>query len=442
MHYKIFVFLYAILPGSLQRDDLKALEAKRNNIFLDCKTFTSYGYGYREAHEYRGANIPQNYVFLLDFYVKTVSDAHVLLQSDRSGSDSIEIVIGGGSNTFSQIRWLVYDEKRTILTQKTENILSPDNYRKFQITADTQGVLTVRAGDDEFLSWKFEKLFPIKYFAFGSWTNTKGTWKYGCNHQTDFTDTEIFTTDLERLKKDLLTFYNPNTIPCNSSETLEIQVRFHMHTVSLNESRGELIIRGESMLKWHDAKLKWKPDDYGGINTLYLPPFQVWTPPLKTLNVLAIHKDYLLSETEAGLLVRQNGSIFWRPPFKSVSMCQVSISSYPKDIHTCSVYIGFWMEPKNLKLTIINPNEKVELSRVLEIRVSFFVVNGNRKFQMENVRTGTVWRILKATAVKGRDEEGNDNYGVLYVELQRHVYLITEEVINGMLKVLMNIFNV
>lgn len=140
--------------------------------------------------------------------------------------------------------------------------------------------------------------------------------------------------------------------------------------------------------------------------------------------------------------MRQNGSIFWRPPFKSVSMCQVSISSYPKDIHTCSVYIGFWMEPKNLKLTIINPNEKVELSRVLEIRVSFFVVNGNRKFQMENVRTGTVWRILKATAVKGRDEEGNDNYGVLYVELQRHVYLITEEVINGMLKVLMNIFNV
>ena len=101
-----------------------------------------------------------------------------------SGNESIEIVIGGGSNTFSQIRLLRNEYKKTILTQKTENILSEINYRKFLISVDNLGIVFVKDENDVFLSWRFDNLFPIKYYAFGSWTNTKADWKFGCDKNT------------------------------------------------------------------------------------------------------------------------------------------------------------------------------------------------------------------------------------------------------------------
>lgn len=40
-------------------------------------------------------------------------------------------------------------------------------------------------------------------------------------------------------------------------------------------------------------------------------------------------------------------------------------------------------------------------------------------FQMSNYKAGTEWEVLKAIPFNGKVDDDKDNYGILYVELQR-----------------------
>ena len=35
---------------------------------------------------------------------------------------------------------------------------------------------------------------------------------------------------------------------------------------------------------WHDYKLKWNPEDYGGVDTLYVPSQHIWLPDIVLFN--------------------------------------------------------------------------------------------------------------------------------------------------------------
>jgi hypothetical protein len=40
-----------------------------------------------------------------------------------------------------------------------------------------------------------------------------------------------------------------------------------------------------SVKKWYDYQMQWKPEKYGGIQTIRVPPNQVWTPDVKHRNI-------------------------------------------------------------------------------------------------------------------------------------------------------------
>ncbi|EEB10963.1 Neuronal acetylcholine receptor protein subunit alpha-5 precursor, putative [Pediculus humanus corporis] len=349
---------------------------------VGCFRYTSFGYGYRDFFEFRSDNISPNHIFYFNFYVKTVSDAHILLKSSVSGNESIEIVIGGGSNTFSQIRLLRNEDKKTILTQKTENILSEINYRKFLISVDNLGIVFVKDENDVFLSWRFDNLFPIKYYAFGSWTNTKADWKFGCDKNTEIIHDDSQITPLQKLKNDLFTLYNPNTMPNGPKDVLQVTAEFHLDNIHM---------------KWNDNKMKWNPDNYDGIDHLFIPPFQIWTPYLRVLNTLIIEKTPLFDLTTSGVIVTHDGSIFWRPPFKSVSFCEIDLKNWPYDTHNCSVLIGFWMEPPNLLLSMSVDQKTVD-----------------------NTKIGSEWGVERASSLNNKNDDDDDNYGILYLEIRRN----------------------
>lgn len=44
---------------------------------------------------------------------------------------------------------------------------------------------------------------------------------------------------------------------------------------------------------WNDYQLKWKPEKYGGIQTIRVPPNQVWTPDVKQKYLPFLFKVYL-----------------------------------------------------------------------------------------------------------------------------------------------------
>jgi hypothetical protein len=36
--------------------------------------------------------------------------------------------------------------------------------------------------------------------------------------------------------------------------------------------------------EWNDDKLKWNPDDYGGVETLHFPSEHIWLPDIVLYN--------------------------------------------------------------------------------------------------------------------------------------------------------------
>lgn len=36
--------------------------------------------------------------------------------------------------------------------------------------------------------------------------------------------------------------------------------------------------------EWNDYKLKWNPDDYGGVETLHVPSEHIWLPDIVLYN--------------------------------------------------------------------------------------------------------------------------------------------------------------
>jgi len=39
-----------------------------------------------------------------------------------------------------------------------------------------------------------------------------------------------------------------------------------------------------SLKEWHDYKLMWNPDDYGGVETLHVPSEHIWLPDIVLYN--------------------------------------------------------------------------------------------------------------------------------------------------------------
>lgn len=43
-------------------------------------------------------------------------------------------------------------------------------------------------------------------------------------------------------------------------------------------------IRSNLLQEWNDYKLKWNPDDYGGVETLHVPSEHIWLPDIVLYN--------------------------------------------------------------------------------------------------------------------------------------------------------------
>lgn len=143
----------------------------------------TYGYGYNkffhisESGSHDGGNIT------IRFLVRARSDAHLLLSSSPApaeGQAVYEVVLGAGSNTFSDIRRL--HRRATKATARTMNLLSPVELRGFWVHFDGRGMLQVGQEGEElpFLFWTDPSPLDIRYFSFCTWRGVVGKWLYAC----------------------------------------------------------------------------------------------------------------------------------------------------------------------------------------------------------------------------------------------------------------------
>lgn len=91
--------------------------------------------------------------------------------------------------------------------------------------------------------------------------------------------------------------------------------------------------------KWYDYKLRWDPEEYGGVEMLYVPSEQIWLPDVVLFNNWDGNYEVTLM-TKATL--KYSGEVFWEPPAIYKSSCEMNVEYFPYDEQSCFMKFGSW----------------------------------------------------------------------------------------------------
>ena len=93
---------------------------------------------------------------------------------------------------------------------------------------------------------------------------------------------------------------------------------------------------------WIDDFLKWDPDQFGGIDQLFISPTRIWVSDVIFQNSVD-EFEQLKDTTIIKALVLYSGQVyFFRPTLKSTT-CKMSVRYFPYDAQVCSFQVGSWM---------------------------------------------------------------------------------------------------
>ncbi|XP_021439630.1 neuronal acetylcholine receptor subunit non-alpha-3 [Oncorhynchus mykiss] len=133
--------------------------------------------------------------------------------------------------------------------------------------------------------------------------------------------------------------------------------------------------------EWIDYKLRWNPEDYGGITSIRVPSETIWLPDIVLYeNADGRFEGSLMTKA----IVKSNGRITWTPPASYKSACTMDVTFFPFDRQNCSMKFGSWTYDGNM-VDMILLDDYVD-------RKDFFD-NGE-------------WEILNATGARGNRRDG------------------------------------
>jgi len=145
----------------------------------------------------------------------------------------------------------------------------------------------------------------------------------------------------KRLYDDLLHDYNRLIRPVpNFTETLTVKLGLKLSQLIDVDLKNQVMTTNVWVdQKWNDYKLKWNPNDYGGVKTLYVPSERIWLPDIVLYNN-ADGKYEVRLMTKAEL--KFTGDVKWTPPAIYKSSCEINVEWFPFDEQNCDMKFGSW----------------------------------------------------------------------------------------------------
>ncbi|XP_069942981.1 acetylcholine receptor subunit beta-like 2 isoform X2 [Cherax quadricarinatus] len=147
--------------------------------------------------------------------------------------------------------------------------------------------------------------------------------------------------DAKRLYDDLLSNYNRLIRPVgNNSEKLIVKLGLKLsQLIDVNLKNQIMTSNVWVEQEWHDYKLQWNPEDYGGVEMLYVPSEHIWLPDIVLYNNADGNYEVTLM-TKATL--KYTGEVVWRPPAIYKSSCEIDVEWFPFDEQSCNMKFGSW----------------------------------------------------------------------------------------------------
>ncbi|XP_060116232.1 neuronal acetylcholine receptor subunit alpha-3 [Heteronotia binoei] len=94
---------------------------------------------------------------------------------------------------------------------------------------------------------------------------------------------------------------------------------------------------------WNDYKLKWNPEDYGGVRFIRVPSQKIWKPDIVLYNN-AVGDFQVDDKTKA--ILNYTGNVTWMPPAIFKSSCKIDVTYFPFDYQNCTMKFGSWSYDK------------------------------------------------------------------------------------------------
>ncbi|TMW48669.1 hypothetical protein DOY81_006258 [Sarcophaga bullata] len=147
--------------------------------------------------------------------------------------------------------------------------------------------------------------------------------------------------DAKRLYDDLLSNYNRLIRPVgNNSDRLTVKMGLRLsQLIDVNLKNQIMTTNVWVEQEWNDYKLKWNPDDYGGVDTLHVPSEHIWLPDIVLYNNADGNYEVTIM-TKA--ILHHTGKVVWKPPAIYKSFCEIDVEYFPFDEQTCFMKFGSW----------------------------------------------------------------------------------------------------
>ncbi|KAJ9590338.1 hypothetical protein L9F63_027823, partial [Diploptera punctata] len=147
--------------------------------------------------------------------------------------------------------------------------------------------------------------------------------------------------DAKRLYDDLLSNYNRLIRPViNNTETLTVWLGLKLsQLIEVNLKSQVMTTNLWVQQKWIDYKLRWDPEEYGGVDMLYVPSEHIWLPDIVLYNNADGNYEVTLM-TKATL--KFTGEVYWKPPAIYKSSCEINVEYFPFDEQSCLMKFGSW----------------------------------------------------------------------------------------------------
>ncbi|KAJ6217019.1 hypothetical protein RDWZM_008176 [Blomia tropicalis] len=151
----------------------------------------------------------------------------------------------------------------------------------------------------------------------------------------------VDTYDAKRLYDDLMSGYNKLILPVsNNSDRLTVKLGLKLtQLIDVNLKNQIMSTNMWVTQEWTDYKLKWDPEEYGGVSQLYVPAEQIWLPDIVLYNNADGNYEIVIM-TKA--IIYWDGKVEWNPPAIYKSSCNIDITYFPFDYQECTMKFGSW----------------------------------------------------------------------------------------------------
>jgi nicotinic acetylcholine receptor len=126
----------------------------------------------------------------------------------------------------------------------------------------------------------------------------------------------------------------------NTSDSLTVRVGLRLTSIIDVDEKNQIMTTNVWLEQiWYDFRLTWNPEEYGGVERLYVPPNEIWLPDIVLYNSADGNFTVKLL-TKA--TIHSDGQVVWKPPAIYKSLCPINVEFFPFDEQLCTLKIGSW----------------------------------------------------------------------------------------------------